>query len=150
MKNNLLHNIFGCKGFILTSDAFLGLTLLALLIVVSFGYVSQINPMVWNNVDLINAGRDVSITFEKSNVFENTIKQSSSELLLDKLDATPNSFCFEINIFEEANLTVPKINVMKAGCTKSFDEFVVVNSSLVVNNNDDVEFYLVSVGVWYK
>jgi hypothetical protein len=138
------------KGFILSSDAFLGLTLLALLIVVSFGYISQINPSVWNNIDLINAGRDLSITFKKSDVFTNAIKLSSAELLFDKLDSTPNSFCFEVNIFAESNLDVPIINAMKAGCIKSFDEFVVINNSLVVNNNDEVSFYLVKVGVWYK
>jgi hypothetical protein len=149
MKNSLLHNTLKSKGFILTFDAFLGLTLLAVLIIVSFGYVAQVNPIVWNNIDLINAGRDVSITFEKSNVFSNAIKQNSSELLVDKLDATPNSFCFEINIFESANLYVPKINVIKAGCNKNFDEFVVVNSSLVVNNGS-LDFYMVGVGVWYK
>jgi hypothetical protein len=147
MKNEFNSNR---RGFILSSDAFLGLTLLALLIVVSFGYISQINPSVWNNVDLINAGRDLSITFKKSDVFTNAIKQSSSELLLDKLDSTPNSFCFEINIFEESNTNVPLINAMKAGCIKSFDELVVINNSLVVNNNADVDFYLVKVGVWYK
>ena len=72
------------------------------------------------------------------------------ELLFDKLDSTPNSFCFEVNIFAESNLDVPIINAMKAGCIKSFDEFVVINNSLVVNNNDEVSFYLVKVGVWYK
>jgi hypothetical protein len=137
------------KGFILSSDAFLGLTLLSILIIVSFGYVAQINSNVWNNVDLINAGRDVMLTFKENNIFENTVRQNSAEILLDNLNSTPNSFCFEINIFEESDTSVPIINVIKTGCIKNYDEFVVVNGSLVINN-DNLDYYLVRVGTWYK
>jgi hypothetical protein len=137
------------NGFVITSDAFLGLTLLFLLILVSLSYISQVSFVAWNNIDLINSARDLSIVLDKSNVFENSILLNSSELLLDELNSTPNSFCFEINIVPE-NSSVPVLSVLKTGCSKNFDELIVVNRSIIVNNNNVFSFFVVKTEAWFK
>ena len=73
-----MHN----KGFIITTDAFIGLTLLALITVISFFYLSTVVQSSWNTVDLINLARDEATVLEKQQIFENAIKQSSADLLL--------------------------------------------------------------------
>lgn len=137
------------KGFIISSDAFLGLTLLSILILVSISYISQVDTNTWNNIDLINAGRDLSIVLDKSGVLEDAIKQSSTEVLSNKLVTTQNNICFEVNVFSEENLGVPMMSSIKAGCVKNYSELVVVNRSFVVRDNA-LKFYLVKVEAWYK
>ncbi len=137
------------KGFIISSDAFLGLTLLSILILISISYISQVDTNSWNNIDLINAGRDLSIVLDKSGVLEDAIKQSSTEVLSNKLVTTQNNICFEVNVFNEENLGVPMMSSIKAGCVKNYSELVVVNRSFVVEDNT-LDFYLVKVEAWYK
>lgn len=141
-----MHN----KGFIITTDAFIGLTLLALITVISFFYLSTVVQSSWNTVDLINLARDEATVLEKQQIFENAIKQSSADLLLSKLNATADSHCVEVSIFSESNLTVPTLYALKTGCTKNYSQLVIADRSVIVNNGIDVDFYVAKVGVWYK
>ncbi len=140
MKNN---------GFVITLDSFLGLTLLFFLIITSLYYVSQISFSSWNNIDLINSSRDLSIVLEKGNYLEDAIIQGSSELLLEKINSTPQSICFEVSLIPE-NSSFSTIIASKSGCSKSYDELIVVNRAIVVNDGDDFDFFVVSIEAWYK
>ena len=140
MKNN---------GFVVTSDSFLGLTLLFLLVLASIYYTSQISFDSWNNIDLINSARDLSTVLDKGNFFENAIKQGSSELLLEKINLTPQSFCFEVSVFPE-NVVVPSLVASKSGCVKNYEELIVVNRAIVVNDVNSISFYTACVEAWYK
>jgi hypothetical protein len=135
------------NGFIITSDSFLGLTLLFLLVLISMVYVSQINFDYWNNINLIDSARDVSIVFDKGNFFEQAILEGSSELLLEKLNSTPGQLCFEVSIFSEGS-KIPQMVASKYGCSKKNNEVSVVRA--VVVEDDGFDFYLARVGAWYK
>jgi ABC-type amino acid transport substrate-binding protein len=138
------------KGFIISTDAFIALTLLAFLAVVSFFYLSTITSTSWNTIDLINTARDEAIFLEKQQIFEDAIKQQSSDILLDKVNATPNAYCIEISIFNENNLTVPMLYVLKSDCTKGFSDLATSDRTIVVNSGNNVSFYVAKIGVWYK
>jgi hypothetical protein len=135
------------NGFIITSDSFLGLTLLFLLVLISMLYVSQINFDYWNNINLIDSARDVSIVFDKGNFFEQAILEGSSELLLEKLNVTPGQLCFEISILPEDS-EIPFMVASKYGCSKKNDGVSVVRS--IVVEDDGFDFYLARVEAWYK
>lgn len=133
------------NGFVISTDSFLGLTIIAFVIIASLFYLSQINFSSWNSVYLINSARDVAIVLEKSDSFKNSVFLNSSELITEKLNATPDSKCFEVSIFGE-NYVDPKIVSLKPGCVKLFREKFSIDRSFVVDNN----FYLAKVEVWYK
>ena len=137
------------KGFVLTTDSFIGITLLALFMLISLSLTSQVKINAWNNIDLVVVTRDIGIVLEKNNVLENAVLQGSSEILLSSLNSTPKATCFEINLYKSNDLVVPKISAIKAGCTKNFDELIIINRSFVVNSND-VNFYIAKIGGWYN
>ena len=137
-------------GFIISTDAFIGLSLLAFIVVISFFYLSTTNSTAWNMVDLINLSRDEATVLEKQMVLENSIKQSSADLIISKLNATSNSFCFEVTIFSKDNLDIPILYALKTGRTKKFDRFIATNRTVVVNNGGSVDFYIAKIGVWHN
>jgi hypothetical protein len=141
-----MHN----KGFIISTDAFIGLSMLAFIVVISFFYLSTITLTSWNTIDLINTTRDEVTVLEKQQVLENAIKQSSADLILSKLNATPDSQCFELSIFSENNLDIPILYTLKTGCTKNYTHLVVADRTVVVNTDTNVEFYIAKLGGWYK
>ena len=138
------------KGFIITTDAFIGLSLLTFIVVISFFYLSTVSLTSWNTVDLINMTRDEITVLEKQQVLEDAIKQSSVDLILSKINATPDSHCFELSIFPETNLIVPKLYALKTGCTKNYDQLVVANRTVIVNSDTNIEFYVAKLGGWYN
>jgi hypothetical protein len=138
------------KGFILTFDSFLGIVLLFFLILATFFYISQISFDSWNSIDLITYARDEATVLEKNLVFENAIRQGSSELIRQNLNATHNPICFEASIFEDNNITSPVIIATKSGCVKNSDSIYAINRTVVVKNNADINFYLIKMEAWYK
>ena len=56
------------KGFIITIDSFIGLSMLAFIIVISFFYLSTVSQTSWNTVDLIDTTRDEVVVL-KNNKF---------------------------------------------------------------------------------
>ena len=138
------------KGFIITIDAFMGLSMLAFIIVISFFYLSTVSLTSWNTIDLINTTRDEVVVLEKQQVLENAMKQSSADLILSKLNATPDSHCFELSIFSEDNLDIPVLYALKTGCTKDYAQLVVADRTFIVNTDTNVEFYVAKLGGWYK
>ena len=141
-----MHN----KGFIITTDAFIGLSMLAFIIVISFFYLSTVSMTSWNTVDLINLTRDEITVLEKQLVLEDAIKQSSADLILSKINATPDAYCFELSIFSGTNLDVPVLYALKTGCTKNYSQLVAADRTFVVNSDTNVEFYIAKLGGWYK
>ena len=138
------------KEFIISTDAFIGLSMLAFIVVISFFYLSTVSLTSWNTIDLIDTVRDEAIVLEKQQVFEDAIKQSSIDLVLSKLNATSDQFCFELSVFAESNLDVPVLYAIKTGCTKNYEQLVVADRTVVVNTDTDVDFYIAKLGGWYK
>jgi hypothetical protein len=138
------------SGFILTFDSFLGVVLLFFLFLASFFYISQVNFDSWNSIDLITLARDELTVLEKNKVFENAILGNSSELIRQNINSAPNPICFEASIFEDNDITSPVIIATKTGCDKVAESVFAVNRTIVVNNNDDINFYLVKMEAWYK
>jgi len=138
------------KGFIISTDAFIGLSLLAFFVVISYFYLSTVSLTSWNTIDLIDVTRDEITVLEKQQVLENAIKQSSADLILSKINATQDSLCFELSIFSQSNLDVPMLYAIKTGCTKNYEQLVVADRTLVVNTDTNVEFYIAKIGGWYK
>jgi hypothetical protein len=138
------------KGFILTFDSFLGVVLLFFLFLASFFYISQVNFDSWNSIDLIDLARDELTVLEKNGVFENAILGNSSELIRQNINSAPNPICFEASIFEDNAITSPVIIATKTGCDKTSESIFAVNRTIVVNNNNDINFYLVKMEAWHK
>lgn len=137
------------KGFVITVDAFLSSTLILLLIILSFFYLSNTSLNSWNIVDLKNIVFDCASVLEKSLTLESAVKQSSSEGILLFLNNTPNRYCFEVVILNPADLS-PVVDVLKAGCTKYSDEIISYERALVVKNSSSTSFYLARVEGWVK
>lgn len=133
------------KGFIISTDSFLGLTIIAFVIVISLFYLSQVNLSSWSSIYLIDSARDVSIVLEKSDTLKNSVLLNSNELITQKLNATPDNICFEVNIFDSEN-NFPKLIALKSGCSKVFSKMFSVDRSFVVDSN----FYLAKIEAWYK
>jgi hypothetical protein len=136
------------KGFVLTTDAFIGVTLLALLMLTSLSFVSQIELNSWNFINLLSSTRDLSIVLEEDDVLKNAVLQNSSEALLNSINSTPSNLCFEVSVFEENN-SVPVLSGVKAGCIKSFSDLIIINNSFVIRSND-IGFYFSKIEGWVK
>jgi len=136
-------------GFVVTVDAFLGATLVLLFIVISFFYLSHVSLTSWDQVDLRNTVNDEAAILEKTNAFEYSINQSSSDVLLAKIDESYSNTCFEVTIIDPST-SMPVIHSLKTGCTKNSSEVASVERSFVVNDDENVSFYIARVEGWIK
>jgi len=144
-----MKEFFSQRGFVITVDSFLGVTLLFLLIVLSFFYLSQTAINSWNTIDLRDAVFDEATVLEKSLVLETAVNQSSSEGILSSLDSTQASYCFEVSILNPDDFSIA-INALKTGCIKHADESFSFEKTLVVNSNGTVSFYVARIEGWSK
>jgi len=119
-----------------------------LLVTGALFYLSQSKVDSWNTVDLKFAVNDLSSVLEKNSVFESTIKQSSSELLLEKLNASAQKYCFSATIFD-SGLNV-FIAATKTGCTKSSEQILSTERTVVVNSDGDISFYVARIDGWFN
>ena len=154
MKNNFFNfKLQGSsnnqRGFFITLDAFISLGVVLIAIIIGYFYLSQITANSWERVDLLNITLDESLVLEKSSALSQAIEQESSEIIISSLDKTPYSYCFEVAIYSQSELSVPEIYALKKGCSKSVDEFISINRSLVVYN-PSASFYIVKVAGWKK
>lgn len=139
---------FAQKGFLITVDAFLSVTLMLLLITASLFYLSQAKVDSWNTVDLKSAVTDLSTILEKNLVFEDSIKQSSSELLLEKLNNSSSKYCFSTTIYN-SSLSI-FMSAVKTGCTKNSEEILSTERVIVVNSSGTISFYVARIDGWFK
>jgi len=138
------------KGFVITTDAFIALTLLFLFTIVSLFFVSNVSMNAWNSVDLSLASRDEAAVLEKSLSFESAVLWGSAEPIVSIINASPEAYCFEVALYSESDLNTPVLFALKSGCVKSFSEISVSQRSVVVNSGNDLSFFVARVGAWYK
>ncbi|NMA44452.1 MAG: hypothetical protein GX950_01405 [Candidatus Diapherotrites archaeon] len=136
------------KGLFISTDSFVASVLVFILVLTSMVFLSQVSFNSWNSIDLINASRDVASVLEKSNILKNAINQNSAELISSSLINTPQSFCFEVTIFENTNLSLPIISTIKPGCVKYSKEISSVERTIVVNQNNSNKYYIARVSGW--
>lgn len=136
------------KGFLITVDSFLSVTLIIFLITASLFYLSQAKSDSWNTVDLKYAVNDLSTVLEKNLGFENAIKQSSSELLLEKLDNSSSKYCFSSTIYN-SDLSV-QMSSIKTGCTKNAEDILSAERVIVVNSSGTISLYIARIDGWFK
>lgn len=139
----------GEKGFVITIDAFLGITLMFALIIVAFFFFSQTELSAWNSVDLRNAVNDEAAVLLKGRILENALQQGSSELVLMNLNSSSDNYCFEVTITGAGSSSIV-LHSIKTGCVKSSDNIAAVNKSVVVRSNSLVSFYIARVEGWVK
>lgn len=138
------------KGFILSTDAFLGLALMFIVVLVSYAYINQSSNNTWSSLDLVSFARDEAAVLEKSLALKNSILSSSAEPILEYISFAPDAYCIEVNIFSSSNLVSPIITATKPGCTKSFSNIAFVDRTVVVNSGSSINYYIAKVGVWFK
>ena len=144
-----MEKFFSQKGFVITVDAFLGATLMFLLVILSFVYLSQTSMDSWNTVDLRNAVFDEANVLEKSLVLETAVKQSSSEGILSSLNSTQAFYCFEVSVLNPNDFSIV-INALKTGCIKRSTDSFSFEKTLVVNSNGIVSFYIARIEGWSR
>lgn len=138
----------GEKGFIITVDSFLGITLVAIFVIMAFGFISLIRVDSWNSVDLKNACSDLSSILESENIISNALLSYSTEGILEVLDLTPSNICFESIIFDsDSNIVLHSI---KTGCVKSSNQVFSTERSIVQNNGGTVSFFISRINGWFK
>lgn len=138
------------KGLFISTDSFVGLILVFILILTSMVFLSQVSFNSWNSIDLINAVRDEATVLEKNRVFEDSIKQNSSEVISLALVNSPSTFCFEVNIFRSSDLELPLISTIKPGCVKYSKEISSLERTIVINQGGIINYYLARVSGWYS
>lgn len=136
-------------GFVITVDAFMGITLLFGLVLLAFFFISQSGLLAWNAVDLRAAVNDEAVSLQKSLVLENAIKQSSSELLSSALNSSVGVMCFDASV-TDLWTSQPVLYAIKNGCGASSGDVLVVNRAIAVRTDAGISFYLVKVGGWVK
>lgn len=138
------------KGLFISTDSFVGLILVFILILTSMVFLSQVSFNSWNSIDLINAVRDEATVLEKNMVFEDSIKQNSSEIISLNLINSPSAFCFDVAIFRSSDLELPIISTIKPGCVKYAKEISSIERTIVINQNGVIDFYIARVSGWYS
>lgn len=138
------------RGFIITTDAFLAITVLAVLILSSIIYVSQISSTSWHSADLVSISRDELTVLEKERIIEDSLEQSSAELITSKLNYSPNAYCFELSIYPQNDPDTPVMHAIKSGCTKSSSDIRVAERAIVVNDQGNISFFIAKMGAWQK
>lgn len=135
------------RGFVLTVDSFIGLTMLLFLVLVSLYYVSQLNLASWNSIDLKNAVFDELSVLEKDSVLKGAVLESSSEGMLSALNLSPPTYCFEVVIFDK-NVSSPLVHAVKTGCTKTGAQSSSAERSFVVDGNNSATIYVARATGW--
>jgi len=141
--------IFGKeKGFVMTVDAFLSITLIAIFVLLAFGYISLIKLDSWDSVDLKNSCSDVISILDKTDLLNDAIASYSTENISSILNSTPNNICFELTMFNR-DLDVI-LHSIKTGCTKNSTQTFSVERSIVSNINGSVSFFIARIEGWFK
>ncbi len=143
-KNFLLKE----NGFIVTVDSFLSITLVAILLVLAFGYISLIKLDSWDSIDLKDSCSDVISVLDKADYLSDAILSYSTENISSILNSTPNNKCFELTIFNSDSNII--LHLIKTGCTKNLTQVFSVERSIVLNNNGSVSFFIARIEGWFK
>ena len=143
-----IKNFLKEKGFIITVDSFLSITLVAILMMLAFGYISLIKLDSWNSIDLKNSVSDLSILLDKTDSINSALLSYSTEGISSVLNSTPNNTCFESTVFDSGSTVV--LHAIKTGCTKSSTQVFSVERSIVLNDNGVVSFFISRVEGWFK
>jgi hypothetical protein len=136
------------KGFVITIDSFLSITLVAIFVMLAFGYLSLIKLDSWNSIDLKNSSSDLISILDKTNTFQNALLSSSTEGVSSILNSTPNNICFESTVFNSDSTIV--LHLIKTGCTKDSTQVYSVERSIVLNDNGNVSFFIARIEGWFK
>ena len=136
------------KGFIITVDSFLGVTLILLLCTLSFFFISKVSLTSWNSIDLRNSVLDSASIIEKSLSAEESLLQSSSEEILGLINDTPDNYCFEVSILS-SELAIYQ-HTQKSGCTKLSDEIFTAERTIPLKSESGTSFYILHVEGWLK
>lgn len=144
MENNKV----GKKGFIITVDSFLGITLAFIFVILAFGFVSLVQIDSWNSIDLKNSVSDLSSIFESQNIISIALLSYSTEGVLDILNATPPSVCFESIVFDSELSIV--LHSIKTGCNKNSNQVLSAERLIVVNDGVSISFFVSRVNGWFK
>lgn len=140
--------IFMEKGFVLTIDAFLASVVLAAIIVLSIFYLSEINLSSWAKIEMKSLVYDEATVLEKSGTLENAIITSSSEGIINQMDSTPQSQCFEVTTFDQWGSIA--IHAQKAGCTKNSGDIISNERIIAVRTATGTEYYTARTEGWLK
>lgn len=141
-------NNFGEKGFIITVDSFLALTLVAVFVILAFGFISLVRIDSWNSVDLKNSSSDVSSILKSTGTINDALLSSSTEGILEILNATPGNICFESMIFDsDSNIVLHSI---KTGCIKNSTQVFSSERLIVLNESGATSFFISRVNGWFK
>ena len=135
------------KGFIITVDSFLGLTLMAVFMMLSLVYLSLVSLDSWNSIDLKDSCSDLVSILEKEGVIDRALLSSSSEEASFFINSTPQSSCFELVVFDSLGDSV--IHAIKTGCVKNSSSVFSVERSIVLND-EEINFFIVRVNGWFK
>jgi len=135
------------KGFVITVDSFISVSLILIFVLISFYYLSNVSLDSWNAVDARILAFDEAAVLEKSLAVENSIKLSSSELILASLNSTPSGYCFEATVYD-STLSTPLVHAIKTGCTKNSTNLTSVERAIAVKQGSIVTFYILKVVVW--
>jgi hypothetical protein len=136
------------KGFIITVDSFLGITLVAVFMILALVYLSLIRLDSWNSVDLKDSCSDLVSIMEKKGVIIDALLSSSSERISLVLNSTPSNKCFELIIFDDSSNNV--IHSIKTGCVKNSTSVFSVERSIVLNDGSSVSFFVARINGWFK
>lgn len=136
------------KGFVITIDSFLSITLVAIFVILAFGYISLIKLESWDSIDLKNSSSDVISILDKTNAFENALLSYSTEGIFSIINSTPSNICFESTVFDnESNIV---LHLIKTGCTKNSTHVFSVERSIVLNKSGTVSFFIARIEGWFK
>lgn len=145
---NIKKSNFRERGFIITVDSFLALTLVAIFVILAFGFISLIRIDSWDSVDLKNSSSDLSSILKSTGVVKNALLGSSAEGVLEVLNSTPGNICFESMVFDsDSNIVIHSI---KTGCIKNSTQVFSSERLIVLNDSGTISFFISRINGWFK
>ena len=138
------------KGFIISLDALVALSVLLSVLMLSSFYLSQAQYTAKNGIILKENAIDILSTLEKNGVLEEAVATDKPAPIRSFLNKLPDSICADLSIYNSTDLNSAVMDVLRPGCQKNFTESATLNGSFIVQEANDANFYIARSTVWFR
>jgi len=138
------------RGFVISFDALLALTLLLIVLLLTNSYLSGVEFGAKNSLTLKQNAMDIATVLEKSGEFEWAVQNNKVNQIRSYINKLPNSVCAEVKIFSDNDYSTPALSVLRPGCTKDFDDSATINRGFVERSSGNTNFYVGRVITWLR
>ena len=138
------------KGFIISLDALVALSILLSVLMLSSFYLGQAQYSAANSLILKENAADILSTLEKNGALEEAVATDKPAPIRSFLNKLPDSICADLSIYGSTDLNSAVMDVLRPGCRKNFTDSATLNGSFIVQEGSDANFYIARAMVWFR